>query len=163
MAEKFEEIIEILLYEIYEYYRIMKMTDPIEEDFIADIAPEDKSPMFARKAIESLSGQGPVVQTRADPVAYEITVNGIRNIEAKLADSESFLHGNLNPHDGSVPSKNLLEEKAHKDEWEPLKIDREAPDYKNGVSAVEEVIETVVGDNGYAANEPEKESISYGR
>ena len=156
MAANFDEIIEILLYEIYEHYRVTSTTDPIDDDFLNNLAQKGISPMFARKAIGILKIHDRVVQTRGDPVEYEITVKGIRSVDASLADSESFLHRHMIRSDDSVPSKGLLEEQAHKDEWEPLKIDRETPHYRHAVVTIEDVIETVTGDNGYAANEPEE-------
>jgi hypothetical protein len=44
----------------------------------------------------------------------------------------------------------------HVDEWAPLPIERSAPEYEHAVSALEEAVETVRGDNGYAANAPEE-------
>ena len=134
----------------------MKTTAPIAVEFIADLSSEDISPMFARKAIGILKNQERVHRIRDYPATYEITIKGIKDIEAQLADSKSILHRYMNRSGDSKSSKKLLEKHTYKDEWEPLKIDREAPDYKNAVSAIGEVIETVTGDNGYAATEPEE-------
>jgi len=42
------------------------------------------------------------------------------------------------------------------DTWEPLPIDRDAPDYHAAVEAIEEAAEAIRRDNGFAATEPEK-------
>ena len=42
------------------------------------------------------------------------------------------------------------------DEWEPLPIDRTTSEYKNIVEAVNDAIEKIEADNGYAANKPEE-------
>jgi hypothetical protein len=41
-------------------------------------------------------------------------------------------------------------------EWEPLPIDRETPEYEEAVEATEEAAQVVEQDNGYPANEPEE-------
>jgi hypothetical protein len=44
-------------------------------------------------------------------------------------------------------------------EWEPLPLERENPHLQTTIAAVDEVVEKVQADNGYAANLPEEKGV----
>lgn len=59
--------------------------------------------------------------------------------------------------EASLEKSEPLEQPDNQDgSWEPLKIDRAAPEYKETVSTLEDAITTIRGDNGYAQSEPEE-------
>lgn len=55
-----------------------------------------------------------------------------------------------------APSIDVDSEQLSNDEWQPLPIDREDEHFVEALEAIEEAIEAIEGDNGYAATEPEE-------
>jgi hypothetical protein len=94
-----------------------------------------------------------------------ITEDGILLIRNYLEDRDSFIFkyfslGDdwlLNSHAVGSPSTVDKNDGSTTDnEWEPLPIDRETPEYEEAVEATEEAAQVVEQDNGYPANEPEE-------
>ena len=124
-----------------------------EGDFAYEVLdPETEKPI----AFLDLAWPNGLQEGYSEP--YEITIDGIRYIEQQLKEPESRLNGLI---DDSGPNEDSdrLEENASEqepDEWKPLKIDREASEYVDAITATEQALKAIEGDNGYAANEPQE-------
>jgi hypothetical protein len=100
-------------------------------------------------------------------VGYSITGSGILSVEQQLEDRDSdifnfekFGEAWLDKH--SIGARDIDESGKssefglQEDEWEPLPIDRESPDYEEAIGTLDEAIGIVAGNNGYAESEPDE-------
>jgi hypothetical protein len=98
---------------------------------------------------------------------YRLTYDGLLLVEKNLADPNSdiyhfFQHGDRVLDDiAGIDSLFVIpQEKWESDPWSPLPIDRADPRYTEAVTDVENALEVVRGDNGFAATHPnEREGI----
>jgi hypothetical protein len=81
--------------------------------------------------------------------AYEKILNQIADAEAERKENET-------PEELGSDSKSGDETASSFDTWEPLPIEREAPEYVEAVSKSEDALKVIEGDNGYADSEPEE-------
>ena len=156
MSYRFDETRDIILFKLYEYYRDSKSTKSLSKDAISAMAPADVSPMFALRAVEYLNDGEYLIETDRLLHNFEISSEGIRYVENAIDNTSSFLSKYIRSRDDSSERELENNDQVEDDRWVPLKIDRETPTFQNAVTAIESVIETVEGDNGYAANEPEE-------
>lgn len=87
------------------------------------------------------------------------------HIERQLRHSDTvaaYLHGHPDASLDLIAGLDGIfltdEERADLDAWAPLQIDRDSPDYRETLEAVEEAYETIRADNGLAASHPEQRS-----
>ncbi len=119
---------------------------------IGPYVPPDKSELVAKKAVDALVERGLMewVDTRADG-RFEITAKGLEYVEAQLEFEDSDI-AQFAAHLDAWGRAN----KEADNEWQPLPIDRSAPEYIEAVAELEGVVGVIEGDNGYAANEPDE-------
>ena len=119
---------------------------------------------YVIKCLDALAGNSLV---EASAGGYSITEGGILYVEKHLEDRESvvFNYGNhgdpwlekqsVGPRDEDEPANSSNINLRH-DEWEPLPIDRESPDYEEAIGTLDEAIGVVAGNNGYAESDPDE-------
>lgn len=102
---------------------------------------------------------------KSEKPRLRITLNGIAAVETMLENKGSIASRMLVGGDdvlyeiagiGPTPLPPLGVPTEAKDQWTPLKIDRESEEFKSVLAATEEALEKVRSDNGYAANAPEE-------
>ena len=119
---------------------------------------------YVSKSLDSLVNRELV---EAGSGGYSITGQGISHVEQSLEDKESTVfkynkYGDAWLDKQSVGARNegdtanLSDAETEEDEWEPLPIDRESQDYKEAIGTLDEAIDVVAGNNGYAESEPDE-------
>lgn len=92
---------------------------------------------------------------------YKLTEEGILLVERALRKRDSDLAYFAKNGDAALDEIAGLDsiwitpdERVDSDQWSPLAIDRDDPEFVATLKAVEAALEAIRGDNGYAANEP---------
>ncbi len=102
---------------------------------------------------------------KADKPRVRLTLKGIAAVETMLENKGSVASRMLAGSDdvlyeiagiGPTPLPSRDRDSEAKDQWTPLKIDRESDEFKSALAATEEALEKVRSDNGYAASAPEE-------
>ncbi|WP_151115391.1 hypothetical protein [Hypericibacter adhaerens] len=120
-------------------------------------SPQDTSSLIARKAIQALIEEGLLERSEGWPEHFEISARGIEYVEAQLESSWTVI-GQYAEEEAQAPLRASAPEQA--DTWQPLKIDRQQPEYQEVVNSVEAALEAIRGDNGYATSQAdEREQI----
>ncbi len=92
-------------------------------------------------------------------VVYQITKAGREYAlfanEIALVGSKNFETGVVIDDREAVPSS----KSATEDAWEPLPLDRQNPALAQAIEKIDELIQAVEQDNGYAANEPDERNF----
>ena len=155
MDYRFDEVKKIVLHTVYEYYRKSTTGILLSENDVQNITSEFVSPVFCSTALSALDDVN-YVQFDINTGDYNITQNGILDVEADLNSSETFLYRFIY---GDSAGTNLDLDDNNNDDtdsWEPLPIDRSRPEYEAVDEALDNAVQVVESDNGYAASEPEE-------
>lgn len=99
------------------------------------------------------------------PYTYRLTHEGILMVERSISNKGSDLnyfdqHGDEALEDVAGPDAIFLlpADRLNEDAWVPLQIDRDDPEYVRVLDAVNDALDKIRGDNGYAAHRPEERS-----
>jgi len=147
MALRFQEVSDLILYEMYWL--------AAQPNSIEDIAPYDlplamdgrTSDSFFRIAIEKLATDGFIEKIGVMPDTFGITARGIEHVEKNLNDLESFLwdehQRRRSDERGWAPAANRY-----------VDLDHNSAEYREAVEAGEAVIEALRASNTYAEQDP---------
>ncbi|MCH8997994.1 MAG: hypothetical protein IID48_06960 [Proteobacteria bacterium] len=126
----------------------------IDRNNIEKLAPRNASQVFTKKAVGALFSRELIEFVDVEFDTYSISEEGIIYIENQLDNEESFINSYV---EEKPTNYNIIELPADiDDEWEPLPIDRTTPEYEKAVEALDDAVEKIEADNGYAANQPEE-------
>lgn len=154
---KFKEVQDLILYELYWFFNDPDSPDAVEPEHIKRPVMQHTSGLFIDEAIDLLVSKTFIRDAGVLPREISITAEGISYVENELEHPLTFL---AQQHEeilatGRPPT---FAPSGAADTWDPLPIERGAPEYQRAVSALEETVETVRGDNGYASSVPEEHS-----
>lgn len=159
---------ECVLYKLYIAHVADDDNDSYSVEQIKAMFKDDVSRKLLKSAIEYLDyathRNGKIRRHgRSGSYSFSITDYGILEIERDLRRSDSvasFLHANPDASLDVIAGLDGMfrtdEERADLEVWAPLSIDRDSPQYRETVEAVEEAYETIRADNGLAATHPEQ-------
>jgi DNA-binding PadR family transcriptional regulator len=89
-------------------------------------------------------------------VGEELQREGLADVEINLDHGPDHVLAQITEKGRHVLESVSVGVAVEEDSWAPLKIEREAREYKEAVAATEDAIKIVEGDNGYAVKEPEE-------
>lgn len=159
---------EAILFKLYISHVSDDENDAYSIENIKGMFNEDVSVKFIKSAIEligystyrfsKLRRHG-----RSNSWSYSITDHGILSVEASLRRSDSiasFMFANANASLDTIAGLDGIfltdDERDELDGWLPLPIERDRPEYKETIGALEEAFDTIRADNGFAATYPEQ-------
>ena len=160
---KFGVLTDVVLYKMY-METVSGETSWFEYGDVAKLFDGKVSKGFIAKCIDSLVNKE-LVETGLS--GDSIKGQGILYVEQRMEDQDSvFFNYNkygdawldkqsVGAREGGEPA-NLSDAQTEEDEWEPLAIDRTAPEYEKAVETLDDAIEKIETDNGYAASRPEE-------
>lgn len=148
---KFNEKVEIALYDICEYAQKHSHKQNIDEGEIFSVISNLGAPALLASIVERLLGREMIRQMAADfDIEYRIVPQAFIHVDQQLEDMDSIIYR----HAMSQVMPQIEQEGT--DAWSPLPIDRETEEFQDVVEAVEKAVQSVEQDNGYAANEPDE-------
>ena len=152
---KFPIAREIVLAEFYR--RLQINLSPVSKSVLKDVSQETNlSVALIRQCLIDLIETGNVNQNEYSD-EYEITPRGIRHVEKNVEEAGSPTAEYLGIRKAIFADVNdAAKAGIQEDRWEPLKIDRDAPEFQEAAKALEEAVSTVESDNGYAASQPDE-------
>ena len=159
---------EIILYRLYEAHISDDLKDKYSFEDIQLMLKEQVSRKLISSAITHLMGkkyeQRPYIgrSGKSGEYTYFISIDGIFQVEKQLNRGNSIANCLLNNPD--VDLKAIAgfdgifytpQERIDVDQWKPLPIDRETESFKRAIKDVENALEIIRGDNGFAEELPE--------
>lgn len=160
---RFGVLIDVVLYKLY-VETVSGDSSWFDHGDIGKLFDGSASKGYVAKCLDALAGKQLV---EASVGGYSITEDGILYVEKHLEDRESVVfnyknHGDpwlekqsVGPRDEDEPANSSVID-LQEDEWQPLPIDRESPDYEEAIGTLDEAIGVVAGNNGYAESEPDE-------
>jgi hypothetical protein len=130
-----------------------------------DVRPFSVSNVLVARACDELISAGYLEEQLGFQGDKEISITpiGLRKIEAQFAGRYELIERYLADHagvDGELNAEilDVLRSNQRPDvaseSWQPLKIDRQAPEYRVALETTEKALDIIRSDNGYAATEP---------
>lgn len=140
------------------------------------IGVEDLSALFEGKVkapVTKLALELLIKGKRADstkatfPPEYAINVLGYQSVEANLKEKSFLSIYSKKGDDWLFETGGIISEEiaavnsipATEDAWEPLPLDRQNPALTHAIEKIDELIQAIKQDNGYAANEPDERNF----
>lgn len=150
---------EAVLYELYIF--AADSGGPLASIQVANLFSPPTPTMFAEKVLNILDKGEYIISSdiRLDIGAekkYEITYQGIKFVQDQLRDPTSMIANYAKEGYGWLVGDLPTITSPGEEQWEPLLIDRESPHFDAAANELENVIEVIEGDNGYADSEPDE-------
>ncbi len=168
MPPRFAELTEAVLYELYLNVAVKGLEGGDAEHIAKQALGGRATRSYVHRAMQYLLRQQFVEEDydrETDEEYFSITDRGIEHIDEQREVRGSPISNYMNigqdwlfRSDNSESSDEGHEASlaSEEDIWEPLKIDRAAPEYERAVEAIDDAIEKIEGDNGYAATQPDE-------
>lgn len=154
MTYSFGDTQDIILFEMYSYFRYSEDTTSIDQLSIEKRTSQNVSRLFAKRAIDNLLERELIEIVDPADGTYALLAEGILYVEKQMHEPMSCI--NLYEADKAKDARitPLPPENDEPDEWEPLPVDRETTEYNEAIAALSEAIDVIAGNNGYAETEP---------
>lgn len=162
-------VAEYLLYQIYNETMNNDSKSKFDISDIQKIVSKDIPKNLLTSAIDLLReyehGSGRLIARHGNKEKYEysITRDGIIRTEERIQRGDSIAAFLLKQPDADIHDVAGFDglfyypgEQKRLNDWSPLDIDREADDYQATVDVLEESLEVIRGDNGFAEEYPEQ-------
>jgi hypothetical protein len=162
-------VAEYLLYQIYSETMNNDQKSRFDHSDIERIVSRDIPRNLLMSAIDLLReyehGSGRFIARHGNKEKYEysITRDGIIRVEQEIQRGDSIAAFLLKQPDAEIQDVAGFDglfyypgEQKKLDNWSPLDIDREGDDYQTTVEVLEESLEAIRGDNGFAEEYPEQ-------
>jgi len=153
LSSRFDDVKLHVLYRVYRVTWESESGTGFNAGDIDRLAPGGTPRHISAKAIESLIND----RLLEGQIGYfGISEDGIRRVDAELAVAGSPMYI-LNRRDTEAPVQHDAQENPDSEgKWEPLPLERDTPAYEDAIQAIENVVDRVKGDNGYAATQPDE-------
>ncbi len=155
----------IIAYKLYVLHVNDDPRERLELDEISKLFSVAVSKNLLRSALSVLRTGGYVTRTGngVEGYTFRITHNGLLLIQDAMRKRDSDVAHFHRYQDDALedlagPNSTWMtdEDRLDEDAWQPLQIDRSDPEYIEVLATVEEAIERIRGDNGFAENYSEQ-------
>ena len=145
ISTKHKRLIYLAMNRMIQEGLIEAVRDDFADTFISFRTPEEKVGPIAAK-FKAVGEQAvPWLRTAYYNICEQVTDEAIDTaLGFATGQPEHMLGG----------ERAVAQQEEEEDTWEPLPIDRDDPRYRDAISAAEEAIEVIQGNNGYAQTEP---------
>lgn len=133
MALRFEEVQDLILYELYWFLSEPDSPEDVDPSIIKEILQDQTSIVFIDEAISALREDGYVVDTGVLPNMFSINAKGLKYVDDNISKPATFLgkyhEKSLYEHNLPVPASDRV-----------VSIDHNKPEYLEAIETLEKTV-----------------------